>query len=227
MTFRTDIRADRARLVKVIHVARRELQLDEATYRLMLTTVTGKSSTTAMEPRELRAVVDHLKRKGFKVRRAAQPADSAPRRPDRRQAASPSARKVRALWLFLHRLGAVQDPSERALAAYCKRIAKVDDLAWADGERLDLLVETMKKWAMRFLPAAIKALGEQLVAVAEPARMPVALKALDAAHACLARGQGFDMHWWAWETLTEAIGQPVPANLVDASPNRAFAAAQP
>lgn len=219
MTFKNDIRANRARLIKVIHVARRELQMDESTYRLMLQNLTGKDSTTALDPRELKAVVDHLKKKGFKVR-ASRPG-AAPRQADRRQANSPSARKVRALWLFLHQLGAVRDPSERALAAYCKRIAKVDDLHWADGAALDLLVETMKKWAMRYLPAVIKQLGQQLAAVVaagDPARMPVALKALDSAQGCLQRGQGFDMHWWAWEVLTQASGQPVPADLADAAP---------
>lgn len=220
MTMKTDIRAERVRLVKIIHVARRELQLDDATYRLMLTNVTGKDSTTAMEPRELSAVLAHLKRKGFKVRRSATTAAPAPRK-DRRQASSPSARKVRALWLFLHRLGAVRDSSERALATYCKRIVKVDDLEWADGQALDLLIETMKKWAMRYLPDAIKRLAEQLVDVADPARMPAALQALDAANSCLQRGQGFDMHWWAWEALTEAAGQPVSAELAAAAPAQA------
>ena len=216
MTMKNDIRAERVRLVKVIHVARRELQLDDATYRLMLTTVTGKNSTTDMELRELRAVLDHLKRKGFKVRRAGA-APSAMSRPDRRQASNPSARKVRALWLFLHRLGAVRDSSEKALATYCKRIAKVDDLQWADGRALDLLVETMKKWAMRYLPDAIKALSQQLVGVTDPSRMPAALQALDAAHGCLQRGEGFDMHWRAWEVLTDAAGQPATADLAEHS----------
>lgn len=217
---KNDIRTDRVRLVKVIHVARRELQLDEATYRLMLTNVTGKDSTTAMEPRELRAVVDHLKRKGFKVRRSGTTSQAGAPRPDRRQASNPSARKVRALWLFLHALGAVRDPSERALASYVKRIAKVDDLQWADGQALDLLIETMKKWAMRLLPAVIRQLAQQLAEVTDPARMPAALQALDAAHGCLQRGNGFDMHWWAWETLTAAAGQPVPADLADVAPAR-------
>ncbi|HEY0953990.1 MAG TPA: regulatory protein GemA [Roseateles sp.] len=219
MAFKTTLRAERARLVKIIHVARRELAMDESTYRLMLTNVGGSASTTSMELKQLNAVLAHLKSKGFKVRAAKKTdAPAAPRQPDRRQLSTPSARKVRALWLFLHQLGAVRDPSESALAAYCKRIAKVDDLHWADGEALDLLVETMKKWAMRFLPAAIKALGEKLCAETEPARMPVVLKALDSAQGCLQRGQGYDVHLWAWQALSDAAGQPLAADLVDAAP---------
>jgi phage gp16-like protein len=230
MTFKTTLRAERARLVKVIHVARRELAMDEETYRLMLTNVAGAGSTTGMDLKQLNAVLSHLKRKGFKVRAASKPgskpgAAAAARQPDRRQLSTPSARKVRALWLFLHRLGAVRDPSERALAAYCKRIAKVDDLHWADGQALELLVETQKKWAMRVLPDAIKALTAQLAAETDPARMPAVLTALDCAHGHLGRGRGFDMHWWAWEVLANAAGQPVPAELADVTDALAPAAA--
>ncbi|MFT7722240.1 MAG: regulatory protein GemA [Roseateles sp.] len=218
MAFKTTLRAERARLVKVIHVARRELAMDEDTYRLMLTNVGGADSTTAMDLRQLNAVLAHLKRKGFRVRRAAPAAPAAAARPDRRQADAPSARKVRALWLFLHRLGGVRDPSERALAAYVKRIAKVDDLHWADGQALHLLVESLKKWAMRYLPAAVKQLCQQLTEITDPARMPAALRALDAAGSRLQRGEGFDAHWWAWEVLCAAAGQPVPADQAAAAP---------
>lgn len=60
-------------------------------------------------------MLEHLKTKGFQVR---------PKAGDRSQTINPDASKVRALWLFLHALGVVNDPSERALAAYVKRIAK-------------------------------------------------------------------------------------------------------
>lgn len=217
MTIKTDIRTQRARLVKLIHVARRELDMDEDTYRLMLQNVGGADSTMRMELGKLKAVVDHLKAKGFKVRAKAQPATTSRR--DRRLDSSPSARKVRALWLMLHQLGAVRDPSEQALAVYCKRIAKVDDLHWANDQQMHDLVETLKKWALRFLPAAIAELGRQLSQLTDPARMPAALRAIDYAQACLVRGRGFDFHWWAWEALAEALNQPLAADLVAAAPD--------
>ena len=68
---------------------------------------------------------------------------------------------MRALWLFLHVLGEVRDPSEKALAAYVKRIAKVDDLRWATGDAVTALIETMTKWALRrALPATVAALRQ-------------------------------------------------------------------
>lgn len=204
---KTDIRTQRARLVKLIHVAKRELGLDEETYRLMLQNVGDAESTMRMELRQLQAVVDHMKTKGFKVRSAGYS------RPDRRQDNSHSARKVRALWLFLHQLGAVRDPSERALAAYCKRIAKVDDLHWARHDQLHDLIETLKKWAMRVLPATIEALKEEARQAHQ--NQPFDAECVAAMQGAVARakGAGYDAHWSAWSVLTEALGRTVHVDL--------------
>ncbi|QPF74201.1 regulatory protein GemA [Roseateles sp. DAIF2] len=200
---KTDIRIQRTRLVKLIHVARRDLELDEDTYRLMLRNVGGTDSTTRMELRQLQAVVDHLKTKGFKVR--ARSSKTGQARPDRRQDNSDGARKVRALWLFLAELGALRDPSERALAAYCKRIAKVDDLHWAGHDQMQTLIETLKKWAMRFLPAAIGKLKEEVGQMHRclPFSQVQAMTLQSAVNR--AADGGFDANWSAWEVLTEAL----------------------
>ena len=196
--------AARTRLVKLIHVARRELQLDDDTYRLMLSNAGGASSTSDMAIPALEAVLTHLKSKGFKVRATAKAGSKTPR-PDRRQDSSDGARKVRALWLFLHQLGVVRDPSERALAAYCKRIAKVDDLHWANGDQMHDLVETLKKWAMRFLPSAIETLKMHLRA--EHGRQPFDADTVVALQEAVVRAQegGFDANWRAWELLFDTL----------------------
>jgi len=200
----------RLHLMRLVHVARRELQLDEDTYRAMLVAKGGAVSAANMDVTALQAVLDHMKRSGFKVRSSSKPGG----KPDRRQDSSASGRKVRALWLFLHRLGAVQDPSERALAAYVKRIAKVDDMHWASSARMHDVIETLKKWAMRVLPPAIEALKAK--ATEQHRRQPfdqVTAEALQAAVARLQGGAGYDAHWAAWACLTEALGQPVSPEL--------------
>ena len=206
---RTD--ALRQRLIRLIHVARRELRLDGPTYRTLLQAAGGAESTAAMNPRQLQAVLDRLKQAGFKVRApSAGTASARAAAPDRRQDTRREALKVRALWLFLHHLGAVRDPSERALAAYVRRIGKVDDMHWADGDRMLALIETLKKWAMRYLPAAVATL---MAEVAEQhRRQPLdAEQAQDAerAHALLT-WQGFDAHWEAFELLHRVLGRPLP-----------------
>lgn len=203
----------RATLIKLIQVARRDLArlsgLDDLAYRDILSTIGKSESLAAMTVPNMELVLAHMKAKGFVVR---------PKAGDRPQAINPDASKVRALWLFLHVLGEVRDPSERALAAYVKRIAKVDDLQWARN-RSELLIESLKKWAMRRLPATVAALRQEVIAAhrVQPL-MPDQAKLAMAAQAYLTRGQGFDMYWWAWECLMGVLQRPVVADLAALKP---------
>lgn len=205
----------RATLIKLIQVARRDLGrltgLDDLAYRDILRIVGKSESLAAMTVPNMELVLAHMKSKGFKVR---------PKAGDRPQTINPDASKVRALWLFLHVLGEVRDPSEKALASYVKRIAKVDDLRWASGDAVTALIETMKKWAMRrALPAAVAALGQEVIAEhrAAPLSPAKAVLAMQA-QAYLNRGQGFDMHWWAWERLMGVLDRSVSADLAALKP---------
>lgn len=152
--------AERTRLIKLIHVAKRDLRMVDADYRAVLLGASGGAhdSSKSMSIAELEKVVSHLKRCGFKVRVKGNSKPDKPA-PARRQADDPEARKIRALWLLLHDLGAVKNPSEVALAAYVKRLTKVDDLHWINGKQAETLIETLKKWALRFLPAALNQLA--------------------------------------------------------------------
>lgn len=193
----------RARLVRLIHVAKRELQLDDDTYRAMLASSSGGlTSTSGMSEAQLQAVLQRAKRAGFKVKSA----NPQPRRLD----LSPEARKVRALWLFLNHLGAVRDPGEVALATYCRRIAKVSALQWASRGQMSTLIESLKKWALRpaYLPQSLVDLHDQAVAQPDLAARPDKLQALNDATESLRRGQGFDAHWAAWCCLRQALGRP-------------------
>jgi len=205
----------RATLIKIIHVARRELGMDEPTYRAMLLNAGKADSTSKMDVRALQDVLEQAKRAGFKVRSG---------KPDRRQDTSDMGRKARALWLFLHHLGAVRDPSERALATYVRRIAKVDDMHWASGWAMASLIETMKKWAMRaeYLPAALARLKAEVNQVHQAGGLSAAqLEDVERARGHLhrlANSGAFDHAWAAWECLTLALGRPLPGDLIPAGP---------
>lgn len=98
--------------LKVIHVARRELGLDEDTYRALLLRVTGLASLRAMTEGQRDAVVKEMTRLGFKVKIAGKPLP---------RAFKPWSRMIHALWKNCHRLGVIDDPSPAALRAFCKR----------------------------------------------------------------------------------------------------------
>lgn len=149
--------ADRDRLIRVIHVARRELAMDDDTYRGILQRVGNAQSAKDLSVSNLQRVLDHMKACGFKVRPN--------RKPSRPLAEDPESKKIRAMWLFMHELGVVRDPSERALAAYVKRISHVDALQWTNGDQTLAVIESLKSWAMRFLPHLVRNLAPTVLAL--------------------------------------------------------------
>lgn len=193
----------RNRLIKLIQVARRDLGLDEPNYRGILFAQGGNDSLAAMSIDGMQKVLDYLKAQGFKVRST---------KTDRKQATGLDASKVRALWLFLHELGAVRDPSEAALTAYVKRIVKVDDVQWMrSGRRVEMVIESLKKWAMRYLPAAVATLKEEVrdryhKGLLSEAQTGCAARGFERS----TQGDGFDVQWEAWENLRTAAGRPFP-----------------
>lgn len=135
---------NRVRLIKLIHVARRELHMDDDTYRLMLAGMKGldgATSTADLSVPNLLRVLEQLKQKGFKVR----PNTKA----KRSLADDEQSKKIRALWLTLHDMGAVRDPSEEALAKYVLRMTNVAALQWLTAAQASQVIENLKQWMGR------------------------------------------------------------------------------
>lgn len=149
---------NRTSLIKLIHIARRDLQLDEETYRALLgTVVPGKSSCSDMAMPELLAVIKALEVKGFK---------SKPRPGARRRMSSPSAvsQKVRAVWRAMLSDGFIRDGSDAALDRYVQRQTRlrnggagVATLEWLRAEAEDNLLESLKQWHIREMKKALQA----------------------------------------------------------------------
>ena len=120
-----------------IQIARKELGMDEDDYRQGLFDQTGKMSLTQCSDRELVAVLDWLKSKGFRPL------------PGKKAASHPMARKARAMWISLHHLGVVHNSSEQALEAFACRQLKCDRMTWARQSDAYLLIEALKSMAIR------------------------------------------------------------------------------
>ena len=159
----------RKKEITLIHVLSTQIGLDEETRRGLMVKITGKSSSKELTWQERKRVIDHLKASGAKVTTPRKAGAARPAAPSRRLDTGGESSKVRALWLGLHELGVVRDASESALAAYVKRIAKVDDLAFCTPAMLTTLIETLKKWIMRECrKAAPVLLGQVLALPIEP-----------------------------------------------------------
>lgn len=201
---------ERLRLIRLIHVAKRELHLEEDVYRQVLLTASGDraSSSSDLTVPELEQALARFKQDGFKVRIKGKPAPARPPS-SRRLAADPEAKKIRALWLLLHALGAIKNPSEAALAAYVKRLTHVDDLHWISSAQAEKLIESMKKWALRFLPAAVNDLALQARDLPLPDQDKYRLSNLF--RTAFTRGT-FDPMQAAWQAFSDVLRPPSGAS---------------
>lgn len=173
---------------RALFAACKSLGMDDDARRDMLQSILGKPSSKDLTPREWSKVLNHInKLTGF--------ASKQTRKPD----TSAEASKVRAIWLLLHQIGEVRDPSEKALASYCKRIAKVDDLHWA-GARIHILIETLKKWAQRVFPTAIAA---RLSRLHQSGLIDPSVDAINFMQraAPTRNPETFDAQWLAWTAM--------------------------
>lgn len=199
-----DAAAERRRLVQLLHIAKNDLSMEDADYRAVLSTASKgvHDSSTKLSLTELERALAHMKRCGFKVRTKGKtsPARATPPRP---LAVDPESTKIRALWLMLHDLGAVKNPSEEALAAYVKRLTNVEALQWITGAQAETLIESLKKWALRYLPEAIKQLVARVGALALTDAQRTRINGLLSVAA--SRGT-FDPMRSAWDALNEALG---------------------
>jgi phage gp16-like protein len=132
-----------------IEIAKKAFGLDDETYRDILEARYGKRSRTGLRNAQLVDLVEHFKTLGFKPLRKA-PA----RAGGRPMADGDTQRKIRALWISLYHLGAVSDPSERALGAFCRRVTGgrqggIDALQWLDAGGALKVIEALKAMAER------------------------------------------------------------------------------
>lgn len=81
---------NRQRLIRLIHVAKRDLSMDDDTYRAILQRIGKKASSADLTIPELEKVLEHLKRSGFKVRSKSK---SAPK-PERAKPSRPLAQDL-------------------------------------------------------------------------------------------------------------------------------------
>lgn len=137
--------AHRDPMLAKVHIAAKELGLDEDTRRDVIARVTGGlRSAGDCDRDQLHAVLAEFKKLGWKG-----PASAPKAAGGRKMANSPFAKKARALWISLHQLGVVRDRSDRALEAFGRRQLGVDRLQWADEGEAHRLIEALKAMAER------------------------------------------------------------------------------
>lgn len=146
--------------LKKIHALRREVGLDEDSYRDLLQAVTGERSAKAIDVGAAARVIDRLQGLSSNLRsgdgsRACPTSDS--KRGNASGLASgamnltgPYASKLRALWISGHHLGVVRDRTDRALCAFLKRQTGIEHTRWLrDAGDARRAIEALKAWLGR------------------------------------------------------------------------------
>ncbi|ECE1532767.1 DUF1018 domain-containing protein [Salmonella enterica] len=147
---------ERDKLISTIHVAKRELRLDEDTYRDALRTATGKTSCRDMTLPELSKALAAFKKRGFKVRSKPQ---------NRALKPATVTAKIRAIWRLMHAQGFLASDGEAVLNRWVRKQTApqnggegVANYQWLEKEPAlasDVL-ERLKRWHRREM---LRALG--------------------------------------------------------------------
>lgn len=131
----------KSKYIKLIHIAKSQLNLDDDTYRHLLLNITKKTSTKDMTVWELEKILNHLKSKGFKVKSS--------KKTGKITATEPVHKKIRSLWLELADAGEIKNRSEKAINSYVKRITGVEVMDWITQKQAMVVIESLKIWLER------------------------------------------------------------------------------
>lgn len=123
-----------------IHVAKKQLGLDDDTYRAMLARLTGKQSTKLMSENERLKVIETLRKHGFK--KASKPCQ--------KRLEGKFAKKLQALWIAAWNLGIVKNRTDEALMSFIKRQTGIDHARFLHyGDDAGKVIEALKRWLAR------------------------------------------------------------------------------
>lgn len=124
-----------------IHVARKQLGLDDDTARDLYQRVTGKRSARDMTEAERQNVVEELRRQGFSKQVS---------KGRRKKLEGRFAPKLQALWIAAWNLGIVENRADEALVAFVKRQTGIDHVRFLrHPEDAAKAIEALKAWMAR------------------------------------------------------------------------------
>jgi len=133
----------RKKELAVIHIAKSELGLDDETYRDLLYEWTGEKSSADLDKEGRHEVIEAFKKMGF------EPESEREERLSIEDDDKPQVQKIKQLWLKLHEVGAVTNPSLESLNAYVQRMTEVDRVQWLGTQDAVMVIEALKGWYSR------------------------------------------------------------------------------
>jgi len=134
-----------------IHIAKKQLGMDDDTYRAMLQNITGKDSSKDMDITDRYRVLAHLKKVGFKPKRG-------------KASINDQRTKIHALWSAMAKSGLIKDGSTTALNHWVKRMTEkfnqgkgIESVTWLTNTRTaQRVLESLKQWQKRLEQARVQ-----------------------------------------------------------------------
>ena len=125
----------RTRKMRAVLAACRRLGLDDTARKEVQLDVVGVGSMSQMTEAQLGKLLDHVNR------------DYKGKNPNR-----PHIAKIKALWWSLYWLGAVEEPSDKALSAFVKRQTGIAALRFLDHTKAPSVIEALKDSSLVIRP---------------------------------------------------------------------------
>ena len=127
-------------LIQKIHIAKRDLGMDDMSYRGFLKRETGKKSCTHMSEAELRKLLEAFAKQGWtpNVKGKFRPASP-----------KPYVRKVYALWGQLKRDGIWREKERASLVNFVRDLVGCDDPDWLSEEQASRVIYALEAMQRR------------------------------------------------------------------------------
>ena len=126
---------DRNKKLAIIHIARKQLGLDDDSYRAVLSGAAGIESAKDIKSEDqYRKILHTFKKLGFRY--------------NKKKIQDKQLAKCYAIWTDLHKLGAVQEKKYAALMSWIKRqLGTEQDIL--TGQQKSHIIEELKAWRER------------------------------------------------------------------------------
>lgn len=149
----------RQNMLAKLHIARKQLGLEEEEYRSLLETVTGKRSAAELNTSEFVRVMERFVQMGFRVDGRKKPSSQTSPKSGRgkkpTQKLSPQTRdkpelektqvdKIRALWIDGYHAGVIRNRYESGLNGFVRKRFKCDRVEWLTWEQAQKCIEAIK-----------------------------------------------------------------------------------
>ncbi len=139
-------------MIAKIHIAKKDLGLDDDTYRDVLERVTGKRSSKGLGPSQMDALLVEFRKLGWKAKMGAAAGSY------RKGSGKLHVRKIFAIWQEMCDAQIPAAPTRAGLLAFVQRMTKTEarpegvaDPEWLSPEEARKVIEALKAWRTREL----------------------------------------------------------------------------